>query len=199
MTYAPTDRTRLRRKRDRGSHDRETVHAILDEALIAHVAVNETAGPVVLPMAFVRIDESLYLHGAAGNRLLRTIADGAPVGITVTLIDGLVLARSAFHHSMNYRCVVVFGSGARVTEPDELVRVSDAFVERMSPGRSEEARRPTPDELRATLVVRVPLEEASAKVRTGGPSDDDEDMALPVWSGVVPLTLERGAPVADAT
>jgi nitroimidazol reductase NimA-like FMN-containing flavoprotein (pyridoxamine 5'-phosphate oxidase superfamily) len=195
--YEPTDRTRLRRHAERGEFDRDVVHSILDEALLAHVGVDPGEGPVVLPMAYARIDDRLYLHGAPANHLLRAIADGAPACVTVTILDGLVLARSAFHHSMNFRCVVIYGRGERVTDRDEQLAASDALVERMRAGRSTEARRPTEAELRGTLMVRLPIDEVSAKVRTGPPIDDEADLELPVWAGVVPLTLQPGTPIPD--
>jgi len=195
--YEPTDRTRLRRHAERGEFDRAAVHAILDEALLAHVGVDAGEGPVVLPMAYARIDDMLYLHGAPGNHLLRAVADGAPTCVTVTILDGLVLARSAFHHSMNFRCVVIYGRGERVTDRDEQLAASDGLVERMQAGRSTEARRPTDSELRGTLMVRLPIDEVSAKVRTGPPIDAEEDLTLPVWAGVVPLELAHGTPIPD--
>jgi nitroimidazol reductase NimA-like FMN-containing flavoprotein (pyridoxamine 5'-phosphate oxidase superfamily) len=195
-TYEPTPRTTHRRLAERGSHERDEVNAILDEGLLAHVGlVDGEVGPVVLPMTFARIGDHLYLHGALANRLLRRVAEGAPVCLTVTILDGLVLARSAFHHSMNYRCAVVFGSGERVTDRDEMLAASDALVERMRTGRSAEARRPSEAELRKTLIVRIPLVEASAKTRTGGPVDDEEDLTLPVWAGVVPIAQAQGSPI----
>jgi hypothetical protein len=192
-----TDRTTLRRKKERAATDRAQLEAILDEALIAHVGFTAAHGPVVLPMTYARIDDVLYLHGAVGNDLLRNAADGVDVCVTVTLLDALVLARSAFHHSMNYRCAVVFGRAVRVTDTAELQAMSAALLDHLVPGRSTDARPPTDDELRSTLVIRLPLTEASVKVRTGGPVDDDEDLALPIWAGVVPTQLRRGAPVAD--
>ena len=192
-----TDRTRVRRKSDRGRYDWETIASILDEALLAHVGFAVDGKPWVMPMTFCRIDDQLYVHGAAGNAALRALADGAEACVTVTLLDGLVLARSAFHHSMNYRSVMVFGRAEAVTDEDEKRRALLATLEHLQPGRSEETRPPTASELRATLVVRLPIAEASAKVRTGGPIDDDEDYALAYWAGVVPISLVRGEPVAD--
>ena len=193
----PTERTTLRRKKERGRTGRSMLELILDEALIAHVGFTADHGPVVLPMTYARIGDDLYLHGAAGNALLRTAARGVDVCVTVTLLDGLVLARSAFHHSMNYRCAVLFGRAERVTDVTELQAMSAALVERMAPGRSAEVRPPTDDELRATLVIRLPIGESSVKVRTGPPVDDDEDLSLPVWAGVVPLRLTPGPPERD--
>ena len=156
-TFDATPRTTVRRLPDRGSYDVDLVHSILDEGLLAHVALNDEAhGPVVLPMTFARIDDRLYLHGALSNRIMRGIADGQPVCITVTLLDALVMSCAAFHHSMNYRCVVVFGQGERVTDRDEMLAASAALVERMEAGRSAKARVPSDAELRKTLIVRVP-------------------------------------------
>jgi len=185
----PTDRTTLRRKRDRGSHDREVIDAILDEALVAHVGFAAPHGPVVLPMAHVRIGDDLYLHGAAGNDLLRNLAAGADACVTVTLLDGLVFARSAFHHAVNYRCVVLLGQATRVTDATEMRTASAGLLDHLAPGRSLDARPPTDDELRATLFVRFPILEGSAKVRSGGPSEEPADLDLPVWAGEVPLRL----------
>ena len=196
-TYETTDRTRLRRHSERGTYDREVVHAILDEAVIAHVAVNTQRGPMVLPMAFARIDDDLYLHGAAGNHLLRLLAAGEPCCITVTLTDGLVLARSEFHHSMNFRCVVIQGRAERVDDPAEKRTMSAALVDHLVDGRSVATRSPTDAELRQTLAVRIPLVEVSAKVRTGPPIDDADDLGRDVWAGVVPMELVRGRPIPD--
>ncbi len=195
-SFTETDRTRLRRRRTRGTFDRDAVFSILDEALVAHVGFITPAGPVVLPMTFARLEDRLYLHGAAGNAMLTSLAGGADVCVTVTLLDGLVLARSAFHHSMNYRSVVMFGQAVEIEDVDEKGRAMAAMVDRMAPGRSEEARPPAPAELRATLVVSVPILEVSAKVRTGGPIDDPEDLTLPVWAGHIPMRLVRGEPVS---
>ena len=193
----PTDRTRVRRKTDRGTFEWDTIASILDEALVAHVGFAVDGRTWVMPMAFCRIDDQLYLHGASGNAALRALAAGADVCVTATLLDGLVLARSAFHHSMNYRSVMVFGRATAVTDEDEKRRALVATVDHMQAGRSDGTRGPTASEMRATSVVRLPIVEASAKVRTGGPIDDEEDYALPHWAGVVPITLVRGEPVAD--
>ncbi|HEV8116825.1 MAG TPA: pyridoxamine 5'-phosphate oxidase family protein [Acidimicrobiales bacterium] len=190
----PSERARLRRHPERGRYDEPTVHAILDEGLVAHVGVVTDRGPLVLPMAYGRVGRTLYLHGAAGNALLRS-AEGGPVCATVTLLDGLVLARSAFHHSMNFRAVVVFGTARRVIDEDEQRLALDAIVEKVAPGRAAEARPPTPAELRSTRVLALDLTEASAKVRTGPPVDDAADADWPAWSGTIPLTLVRGDPV----
>ena len=194
---ATTDRTKLRRKRERGTFDRDLAYSVLDEALVCHAGFVADHGPVVLPMTYARIDDVLYLHGAAGNALLRNLAQGAPVCVTVTLLDGLVLARSAFHHSMNYRSVVLFGLATRVTDPAEMHAASTALVEHLAPGRSAEVRGPSDEELRATAIVRLPIDEGSAKVRTGPPVEDEDDLGLPVWAGVLPLATVPGLPIAD--
>jgi nitroimidazol reductase NimA-like FMN-containing flavoprotein (pyridoxamine 5'-phosphate oxidase superfamily) len=191
-----TSRTKLRRRADRGSFDRVLAHAILDEALVAHVGFVVDGRPAVLPMTYGRVDDTLYLHGAVGNGMLRA-ASGADVCVTVTLLDGLVLARAAMHHSMNYRCVVLYGRAERVDGEAEKRRAFDAVVEHSVAGRSAVARPANDLELRKTLVRRLPIDEASVKVRAGGPVDDPEDLGLPVWAGVVPVRLERGEPVAD--
>jgi uncharacterized protein len=191
-----TSRTKLRRRADRGSFDRALAHAILDEALVAHVGFVVDGRPAVLPMTYGRVDDTLYLHGAVGNGMLRA-TNGADVCVTVTLLDGLVLARAAMHHSMNYRCVVLYGRAERVDGEAEKRRAFDAVVEHSVAGRSAVARPANDLELRKTLVLRLPVDEASVKVRAGGPVDDPEDLGLPVWAGVVPVRLERGEPVAD--
>lgn len=193
----PTERTTVRRRPQRAHYDRQTIDAILDEAIVCHVAVADDDGPVVLPTGLVRVGDELVLHGSAANHLLQLAADGRPVCVTVTLLDGLVLARSAFRHSMNYRSVVVFGR-ARVLDGNEKERALTAFVEHVVPGRAAEVRGPSPQELAATLVLAVPLDEASAKIRTGPPLDDEGDMALDVWAGVIPIRIVRGEPVGSA-
>jgi len=196
MAPAPSARATVRRKADRGRYERDAIHAILDEGLVAHVGFTSDLGFAVLPMVYARLDDDLYLHGAAGNHMLRAL-DGADVCITVTIVDGLVLSRSAFHHSMNYRSVVVYGRATLVTDEDEKDLVLRSVVDHMVDGRSEHCRPPTADERRATRVVRVPLREASAKVRSGPPIEEPADLALPYFGGVVPLSVVRGAPVAD--
>jgi hypothetical protein len=196
-TLAPTDRSTLRRKKERGSHDRDLVHGILDEGLLCHVGFTAEGSTFVMPMAYARVGETLYLHGATGNRMLRQLAEGADVCVTVTLLDALVLARSAFHHSMNYRSVMLFGTTSRVVEDDEKRLASNALLEHMVPGRSADARPPSTEELRTVLIVRVPIEEGSAKLRSGGPIDEPEDLGMPVWAGHLPFSLVAGAPVAD--
>jgi nitroimidazol reductase NimA-like FMN-containing flavoprotein (pyridoxamine 5'-phosphate oxidase superfamily) len=170
------------------------VEAILDEGLVAHVGLAVDGQPYVIPMVFARVGEALYLHGSAASRLLRALSGGAAVCVTVTLLDGIVLARSAFHHSMNYRSVVVVGRAVPVTGKAERDRALAAMVDHAVPGRSAQVRPPDRKELAATLVIRVPLDEASAKVRTGPPIDDDRDLDLPVWAGVLPLQLVVGDP-----
>lgn len=172
------------------------MHAIIDEALVAHLAVTTESGPRVLPIMHTRVGEFIYVHGSVANRTLRE-ASGRPVCVAVTLLDGLVLARSAFHHSMNYRSVVVYGTADEVVDPDEKRGALDAIVERSAPGRAAQARPPTELEMRSTLVLSIPLVEVSAKVRTGGPIDDEEDLSWPVWAGVIPLRLVAGVPVAE--
>jgi nitroimidazol reductase NimA-like FMN-containing flavoprotein (pyridoxamine 5'-phosphate oxidase superfamily) len=193
-----TDRTTLRRLAGRGSFERQTAEAIIDEAYIAHVGFVVDGQPRVLPMTYGRDGDVLYLHGAVGNAMLKGSA-GAEVCVTITLLDGLVLARSAFHHSMNYRSVVLLGEAVRVDDEVEKARAFDVIVEHVLRGRSAEARAASDPEIRKTFVLRLPIDEASAKVRTGGPADDDEDLDLPVWAGVVPLTVVAGDPEQDPT
>lgn len=191
-----TERTKLRRAANRGSFDRPLAYSILDEALVAHVGISTQRGPVVLPMTYGRIGDRLYLHGAVGNALLRAGTD-VSICCTVTLLDGLVLARSAFHHSMNYRCVVLYGTATKVTDDAEKLAAFDAIVNQSVPGRAAEARPSDPAELRATLVLRLPIEEGSVKVRGHGVGDAPDDLDLAVWAGVVPLRLTPGDPVQD--
>jgi nitroimidazol reductase NimA-like FMN-containing flavoprotein (pyridoxamine 5'-phosphate oxidase superfamily) len=192
-----TPKTKLRRKPQRGSHDREVVEAILDEALVCHLGIIEAGGwPVVTPTLHARVGESVYVHGSAASRTLRTAAE-AQVCLTATLLDGLVLARAAMHHSANYRSAMLFGFGGVVEDPEEKGRALEALVEKLVPGRWTDVRAPTEKELRATSVLRIPLEEASAKVRSGPPIDDDADYDLPVWAGVVGLRLVAGDPEPD--
>ena len=192
-----TERTALARHPERGSYEQDVVYRILDEALICHVAFVAGEQPVVIPTLFARVGNTLYIHGSAIGRMLRTLAAGVEVCVNVTLLDGLVFARSAFSHSMNYRSVAVFGSARAVTDPDEKLRALEATVEHVARGRWNDARRPNPKELAVTTVVAVPLTEASAKIRTGGPKDAEGDYALPIWAGVVPLRLQADAPEPD--
>ena len=198
MSAAPSPRATVKRRAERGRYDRETVDAILDEAYICHVGFVHEGGPVVLPTMHARVGDTLFIHGSVASRMLRTLAGGAEACVTVTLLDGLVLARSAFHHSMNYRSVVVFGTATVVDDRAEKVAAMRALVERVRPGRWHEARQPNDVELRQTLIMAIPLDESSAKVRTGPPIDDEEDYRLPVWAGVVPLRIEAGEPVVDS-
>ena len=193
----PTTRTTLRRLPQRGVFDRAAVNAILDEALVCHVGFAVEGQPYVIPTTYARQGGRLAIHGSAASRMLRTLAGGVPVCVTVTLLDGLVLARSAFHHSMNYRSVMVLGTAVEVTDPAEKAAALDAIVEHVMRGRAAQVRPATPLEMKATSVLALPIEEASAKVRTGPPVDDEEDYALPIWAGVLPLGLVPGAPVPD--
>jgi len=191
-TLDQTERTTLRRKRERGSYDRPAAWAVLDEALVAHVGFVVDGTPHVLPMAHVRIGDTLYLHGAAGNAMLRELAAGTPVCVTVTLVDGIVLARAAAHHSLNYRSLVLYGAATRVDDPDEIDAASAALLDHMAPGRAGDARPPTEAERRRTLFVRVPIGEGSLKARTGAPVDDEEDLGTGIWAGVIPLSVAAG-------
>jgi uncharacterized protein len=181
----------------RGAHDRETINAILDEAMVAHVGFAAEGQPYVIPTLHARVGEQVYFHGSAASRTIRALAAGAPVCLTVTLLDGLVLARSAVHHSVNYRSVVVLGAARAIEDLSERMAAIEAFTERLIPGRWQEARPPTIKELKAISVLALSLEEASAKVRTGPPLDDEEDYALDVWAGIVPLRTDAGAPIGD--
>lgn len=192
-----TDRTRVRRKPERGVYDRAVIDAILDEALVCHVGIVVDGQPRVIPTAFGRDGDWLYLHGASSSQLLRTLAAGTPACVTVTLLDGLVLARSGFHHSMNYRSVVLYGVAEPVTDPDAKRAALDVVIDHLVPGRAATLRAPTATELRATAVVRMEVSEASAKVRAGGVADEPEDLDLDVWAGVIPLALSPSPPVAD--
>jgi uncharacterized protein len=197
MATAPSERTRVRRVPQRGAYERDTIHAILDEALICHVGFVHDGAPVVIPTLHARVGDRLYLHGSAASRMLRTLEQGVPVCVTATLVDGLVLARSAFHHSVNYRSVVVFGT-ARTVEPEtERRKALELFTDKLVPGRWADVRPPSRQELKGTKVLQLPLDEASAKVRTGPPIDDDEDYDLPVWAGVLPLATQVAQPEPD--
>lgn len=184
----PPERIRVKRMPKRGRYDRPTIEAILDEALICHLGFEIDGQPYVIPTLHARVGDRLYLHGSSASRMLRRAAEGARMCATVTLFDGLVLARSVFNHSVNYRSVVVFGT-ATLVEGDEKVHALHALAEQLAPGRWEEARQPTAKELKATSILALPLDEASAKVRTGAEEDDEEDLDLPVWAGVVPVHL----------
>jgi uncharacterized protein len=195
--FAPTERTEVRRLPQRAVYDREAVYRILDEGLVCHIGFVAEGKPVVIPTGYGRKDDTVYLHGSPASRMLRTLAKGVDVCVTVTLLDGLVLARSAFHHSVNYRSVVIFGTARVVEDREGKLEALRVFTEHVAPGRWQEIRPPSDKELQATSVLALPLEEVSAKVRTGPPVDDEEDYVLPVWAGVLPLSLTPGSPVAD--
>jgi nitroimidazol reductase NimA-like FMN-containing flavoprotein (pyridoxamine 5'-phosphate oxidase superfamily) len=196
-TFEKTERTTLKRLPSRGVYDRELVYAILDEGLICHVGFAVEGRPFVIPTGYARNGDQLYIHGSQASRMLRILTGGIDVCVTVTLLDGLVLARSAFHHSMNYRSVVVFGRATTVDDPAEKLEALIAFSEHVIPERWDDVREPTDQELKATTVLSLALEEVSAKVRSGPPLDDEEDYELPVWAGVIPLQLVATAPIAD--
>jgi nitroimidazol reductase NimA-like FMN-containing flavoprotein (pyridoxamine 5'-phosphate oxidase superfamily) len=194
----PSDRVRLRRKRERGSHDRDAIDAILDEALIAHLGITGDDGqPLVIPTLHARRGDLVYVHGSVAGRTLRALAAGAPVCLTVSLIDGLVLARSAMHHSANYRSVMLLGRARSVTEPAEKLAAFEAIVEHIVPERWRDVRAPTDKEMKATALLAIPIDEASAKVRSGPPQDDEEDYSLDAWAGVIPLTATALEPEPD--
>jgi uncharacterized protein len=192
--YPPTGRTRVRRKPDRGSYDAALVHAILDAAPICHVGFVHDGSPVVIPTIHGRIGRTLYLHGSPASRMLRTLREGPEVAVNAVVMDGIVLARSLFNHSMNYRSVVVMGRARPVDDPDEKTAALRAITDHLVPGRWDDARTPSEKEDRGTLVVAVPIEEASAKVRSGPPGDEAEDLDLPYWTGVIPLRMVAGEP-----
>jgi nitroimidazol reductase NimA-like FMN-containing flavoprotein (pyridoxamine 5'-phosphate oxidase superfamily) len=195
--FTPTERTQVRRLPQRAAYDRDTVYRILDEGLVCHIGFVEEGRPVVIPTGYGRKDDTLYIHGSTASRMFRTLAAGAEVCVTVTLLDGLVLARSAFHHSMNYRSVIIFGRASVIDDPVAKLAALEAFTEHVVPGRWLEIRPPSEQELQATMVLAIPLKEASAKVRTGAPHDDEEDYALPVWAGVLPFSNATGEPLPD--
>jgi hypothetical protein len=196
-TQLPTGRTRVVREPDRAVYDRETVYRILDEGFLCHVGFNVDGQPFVIPTSYGRKDANLYIHGSAASRMLRQMKEGVPVCITVTLLDGLVLARSVFNHSMNYRSVVVLGKATLVDDPEEKLSALRVLSEHILRGRWDDARQPNERELKATSVLRVPIEEYSAKVRSGPPIDDAEDYSFPTWAGVVPLEITAGDPIND--
>jgi nitroimidazol reductase NimA-like FMN-containing flavoprotein (pyridoxamine 5'-phosphate oxidase superfamily) len=193
----PSPNVRVQRLPERGHYDRETIHAVLDQAFLCHVGFVVDGQPYVIPTGYGRAGDTLYIHGSAASRMLRNLAGGIPVCVTVTLLDGLVAARSLFHSSMNYRSVVILGTARLVTDPEEKMRGLLAVSEQIFPGRWEDARKPNEQELKATSVLALPMEECSAKIRTGGAHDEPEDYALPIWAGVVPLRMVAGAPVPD--
>jgi nitroimidazol reductase NimA-like FMN-containing flavoprotein (pyridoxamine 5'-phosphate oxidase superfamily) len=195
--YIPTERTQVRRLKKRAAYDKEVVHAILDQAIVCHVGFVANQQPFVIPTLFARDDETLYLHGSGASRMLRSLAAGLDVCLTVTLVDGVVLARSAFHHSLNYRSVVVIGKARLVTDREEMLHALHLLTNHVVSRRWEEVRTPNELELKQTHVLALPLTEVSAKIRTGPPLDDEEDYALPVWAGVVPVRMNVGAPIDD--
>ena len=193
----PSARTRLVREADRAVYDRAAAYQILDEGFICHVGFVVDGQPFVIPTGYGRVGDNLYIHGSAASRMLRRVDEGVAVCITVTLLDGLVLARSIFNHSMNYRSVVVLGTAVAVTDPKEKLEALRLLSEHILPGRWAESRQPNEKELKATLVMRLPIEEFSAKVRKGPPIDDEEDYAFPTWAGVIPLDMVAGKPAND--
>ena len=196
-SFTPTDRTRVVREPHRGAYDRETIYKILDEGFVCHVGFSAADQPFVIPTLYARVGDAIYFHGSAASRMLRGASTGIPVCITVTIIDGLVLARSVFNHSMNYRSVVALGKAILAEAPGEKVEALRAFTEKILPGRWEDARQPNEKELKATSILKLPLTEVSAKIRSGPVQDDEEDYALTVWAGIVPLRLQAEAPIRD--
>ena len=196
-SFTPTERTRVVREAHRGAYDRETIYKILDEGFVCHVGFATEGQPFVIPTLYARVGDAIYFHGSAASRMLRGAANGIAVCITVTLTDGLVLARSVFNHSINYRSVVALGKAALVTEPAEKLEALRAFTNTIVPGRWTDARQPNEKELKATSILKLALTEVSAKVRSGPVIDDEEDYALPIWAGIVPLRLQAEAPIRD--
>jgi nitroimidazol reductase NimA-like FMN-containing flavoprotein (pyridoxamine 5'-phosphate oxidase superfamily) len=195
--FPSTPETTLNRHPERGVYDRQAIEAVLDEALVCHIGFIADGRPVVVPTLGVRLGSTYYVHGSAVSRMLTTLAEGIELAVAVTLIDGLVLARSVFNHSVNYRSVMIFGRGREVTDADEKWRALEALVEHVVTGRWQDARQPTEHEMKATLVIAVPIEQVSAKIRSGPPKDFEDDYSLAVWAGVVPLDLKAGAPIPD--
>ncbi|MGB7847702.1 MAG: pyridoxamine 5'-phosphate oxidase family protein [Candidatus Acidiferrum sp.] len=196
--FQPTERTQVKRLPKRGHYDRDTVYNILDTAFVCHVGFQVDAQPYAIPTNYGRAGDTLFLHGSAASRMLKTLSAGVPVCVTVTHVDGLVLARSAFHHSVNYRSVVILGTARLVEDRSEKMEALRIFTEHVMKGRWDDVRQPSEQELKATTVLALPLDEVSAKVRTGGPVDDEADYALSVWAGVLPLEMVAKEPVADA-
>ena len=194
--FPKTKRNQVKRIPKRGKYDKETIYDIMDQGLICHVGFVQDGQPFVIPTLHARDGDNLLLHGASTSRMMKHFAAGNPACVTITLVDGLVLARSTFHHSVNYRSVVVFGSGYLVSDEGKMAAL-ERFTERIMPGRWDDARQPNAQELKATSVIAIPMESASAKIRVGGPVDDDEDYELPVWAGVVPLSEQVGTPQVD--
>lgn len=196
-TYPITPRTKMKRGHQRATYDVDQVHSILDEAYICHVGAKMADRPMVQPTVHWRVEDKLYIHGSSKNGLFQTLLAGEEACITVTILDGLVMARSSFHHSANYRCVMIFGKATLVEDAQEKVRLLDLMMEKITPDRMDGIRGPNPQELKATSVLGFDLKEVSAKVRSGPPVDDDEDYALPVWAGVIPVAQKLGKPVDD--
>ena len=196
-SFTPTEHTRVVREPHRGFYDRDLIYKILDEAFVCHVGFVVDGQPYVIPTLFARVSDAIYFHGSAASRMLRGAAGGIPVCVTVTLVDGLVLARSVFNHSMNYRSVVALGKAALVDAPSQKLEALHAFTEKIVAGRWNDVRQPSEKELKATSILRLPLTEVSAKVRSGPVKDDEEDYALPIWAGVVPLHVQAEAPIRD--
>jgi len=194
-TIPPTERTRVVREAHRGAYDRETIYKILDEAYVCHVGFATDGQPFVIPTLFGRVGDAVYFHGSAASRMLRNVSEGISVCVTVTLTDGFVLARSVFNHSMNYRSVVALGKAVLVDAPEEKLEALRAFTEKIIPGRWNDARQPNEKELKATSILRLPLTEVSAKIRSGPVEDDAADYALPVWAGVIPMVTQWGEPI----
>jgi len=194
----PKQNTTVKRHPERGAYDRETIDPILDEALICHLGFVVEGRPFVIPTIHARDGDTLYVHGSPASRMLRTAKEDVDICVTVTLLDGLVLARSVYNHSMNYRSVVVLGRAREVTDRDEKLRAMQRVVEHVVPGRWNDARRPSAGEIKGTTILALALDEASAKIRSGPPTDDDADLRLPVWAGVIPLGIEPGDPVPDS-
>ena len=196
-SFAVSDRTRVVREANRAVYDREAIYKILDEGFVCHVGFSAEGQPFVIPTMFARVGDAIYFHGSAASRMLRGAGGGLPVCITVTLVDGLVLARSVFNHSMNYRSVVALGTATLIGDPAEKLAALRAFTEKLIPGRWEDARQPNEKELKATSILKLPLTEVSAKIRSGLVQDDEEDYTLQVWAGIVPLHLQAQAPIRD--
>ena len=197
MNTFKTERTRVRRISDRGHYDQDTIYPIIDEAMICHVGFIQNNNPVVIPTIHARLGNTLYIHGSGASRMLKVITNQNNICVTISLIDGIVLARSAFHHSMNYRSVVIFSSGRKIDDPEEKLNVLKAVSDHLIPERWDDVRQPNQKELDATTVIAISLEEASAKVRTGPPSDDEDDYKLSVWAGVLPITLIKEELIPD--
>ncbi len=196
--FTPTNRTKVKRLPERGVYERETIYSILDEGLVCHIGFEVQGQPYVIPTGYCRVEDMLFIHGSAASRMLKTLKGGVPVCFTVTLLDGLVVARSGFHSSMNYRSVVVLGKATEVTGQAEKLAAMQALVEHIIPGRWDDLRPVTDKEIKATLIQALPIEEASAKLRTGMPKEDEEDYDLPIWGGVVPLVTRAESPLSDA-